>query len=404
VNDRASNHLSIPGFIVCLAAAVSLYEWLVFFTTFNHPGLIGLDYIAVGTDWMVFHGAARSLWTGQFCITFDGNKFTDYLNGMYHDVLWHPLPFRPWVNPPSFAVVVAPFGLLSFWVSFAAFELISAAMLFIALSRGDYAIPKPWSVLILLSPAAAVCCVVGQLSFFCAALFIGGMNLSARRPFVAALLLGLLTVKPQFFLFVPIALIAEQRWKVLLATMASALLLAVISALILGVEAWRVWISQTLMGLSGENAQWVEYGRLWGTSVFASTAALGFSLATATRIQAAALVISIIGVFLVYRSAMPHRIKLAFLLGFTIFGTPHSAAPDCILLVVAMMFWLAEYPIWQDSLLPWTAPFCLWMLPMFTPAHLTKVGGLLPVVIVIFLAQIFHSYRRVTQPRVARPA
>ena len=38
----------------------SLYGWAVLVSTIVHPGLVGLNHIALGTDWMVFYGAVRS--------------------------------------------------------------------------------------------------------------------------------------------------------------------------------------------------------------------------------------------------------------------------------------------------------------------------------------------------------
>ena len=39
------------------AVLAAAYFWLLFLSTLFHIGRLGPDYNAVGTDWMVFHGA-----------------------------------------------------------------------------------------------------------------------------------------------------------------------------------------------------------------------------------------------------------------------------------------------------------------------------------------------------------
>ncbi len=384
----------IPTIISVFAGLTSVYEWAVFCSTFSHPGTIGLNYNAVGTDWMVFHGSARAYLAGHFSITFDGDRFTEYLNSTYHNFLSSPLPFRPWVNPPSLLVLLIPFGALPFFVSLGAFQIASAGALFFATATGDNSIPRSWAAMALVAPAAAVCVVSGQLSFFCAALLIGGMSILPRNPVIAGLLFALLTVKPQFFVFIPVALIAARQWRALSATFFFATLLAGFSVLLVGTDAWTIWLGQTFAGVSGSGSKWVEYGRLWGTSVFASAAALGVPLAVASIIQTVFSVGAALAVFVLYRSAVPPRTKLAFFLSLTILGAPHSSPSDCLLLVLAVFYWLSDAPPGKDNLSAWAVPLLVWILPLFLPAVLTKWGGLLPLIILILLAQFAGSLRR----------
>jgi hypothetical protein len=384
---------SVPLIILTFAGLVSAYEWAVFISTFSHPGMLGIDYNAVGTDWMVFHGSARAFLSGHFPVTFDGSRFTEYLNATYSDFLSYPLPFRPWVNPPSLLVLLVPFGLLPFFVSLAIFQILTAGALFIAASVGSNSIPKAWAAAALIAPAAAVCVVSGQLSFFCAALLIGGMNLLPRKPILAGLLFALLTLKPQFFPFVPIVLVATKQWRALLATFGFAALLAGAGLLLVGAQAWVVWLDQTFAGLSGNGSKWVEYGRLWGTSVFASVAALGVPLAAASVAQMVFSVAAAIAVFAVYRSDLRPNVKLALLLSLAFLGAPHSSPSDSLLLVLATFYWLSSAPPEKGNLTAWAIPLLFWILPLFLPATLTKAGGLLPAAIVIFLGQIANALR-----------
>jgi hypothetical protein len=98
-----------------------------------------------------------------------------------------------------------------------------------------------------------------------------------------------------------------------------------------------------------------------------------------------------IAVFAVYRSDLLPRVKLALLLSLAFLGAPHSSPSDSLLLVLAVFFWFSSAP--PKNLNAWAVPLLFWILPLFLPATLTKMGGLLPVVIVIFLGQIANALR-----------
>src|ERR1700753_2816348 len=102
--------LSAPLAFVVPAAAAAIYGWLVFATTFTHPGAIGPNYKGVGSDWAVYHGAVQSYFDGDFATIFDGDRFTAFLNERYGWWFSAPLPFRPWVYPPSYLLLLIPFG------------------------------------------------------------------------------------------------------------------------------------------------------------------------------------------------------------------------------------------------------------------------------------------------------
>src|SRR5579862_2542742 len=108
---------------------------------------------------MVFHAAARSVLDGHAAQIFDGAHFTALLNHTYHAWLSQPLRFRPWVYPPTYLLLVLPFGLFGFLASFVLFQLLTAGALAAALLIDDGGDPS-WNgfvaVAALVSPAASV--------------------------------------------------------------------------------------------------------------------------------------------------------------------------------------------------------------------------------------------------------
>lgn len=57
-----------------------------------------------------------------------------------------------------------------------------------------------------------------------------------RRPLLAGLLVGLLTIKPQFGVLIPVLLIASGRWRVFTVATVTALALAAAAVMLFGMQ------------------------------------------------------------------------------------------------------------------------------------------------------------------------
>src|SRR5580658_5163872 len=96
----------IVATVVC--GLFGLYGWAVFFSSFGYDGSIGPRYNAPGSDWMVFHAAARAYLEGHLPLIFNGDWLTARLNASYSAWLSSPLPFHPWLYPPTYLLLVLP--------------------------------------------------------------------------------------------------------------------------------------------------------------------------------------------------------------------------------------------------------------------------------------------------------
>src|SRR5215469_270386 len=214
VIDHAQGVLRPPTIILVTALAASFYAWLNLVTTIPYPGLIGFNYITLGTDWMVFYGAVLSVLHGNVALIYDGDAFTAFLNETFASWLSQPLAYRPWAYPPSFLLLLLPFAPLGFFGSYLAFQATTAGLMAVALRScvAGLTSARYLIAVALLCPASAVNVIDGQSVFLVAALIVGGIGLMASRPVLAGLVLGLLTFKPQFCILVPLALIAAGQW------------------------------------------------------------------------------------------------------------------------------------------------------------------------------------------------
>ena len=276
---KAEPTIEIPPVLLAVAVIASVYEWAVFASTFSHPGTIGPNLNAPGGDWIAFYGAARAFLDGHPDLIFDGNRLTGFLNSAFSWWLSKPLEFRPWVYPPSYLLLVLPFGALPFVASYLIFQLFTAGLLAAALGLGPDRRNAKFlvAVSVLLSPAAAFNVVGGQNAFLISALAVAGFRVIRRDPLAAGALLGVLTVKPQFCLLIPIALIAAREWWVLVSTVMSGTALVLISIPVVGIDLWVQWLRLATDIYAVGDAKWIEYGRIWGISVYACVAAAGDS-------------------------------------------------------------------------------------------------------------------------------
>gem|GEM_PF-1187016 len=389
--DGRQGVLRPPMVLLVAALAIAIYEWAVVFTTLPYPGRIGLNHNTLGTDWMVLYGAIRSVLDGNASLIFDGDRFTGFLNTAFAQWLSKPLEFRPWAYPSSFLLLLLPFAPMGFFGSYLAFQAISAGLMAFVVRVNAASAASAGLVLAiaLLSPGAAFNVIYGQLGFLIVALIVGGLGLLETRPVLSGLVLGLLTMKPQFCILVPLALIAAGQWRALWAAGSSALAIAVVSGLVFGWDLWMRWYPVIIENLVNPNAKWIEYGRLWGNSVYACVYLLGAPPWLASAIQFLAIIVAAGSVVLAFRSRLSVMEKTAVLLAATILAAPHCGPYDQVLLVVAAVYWLMaqgpSQPMWC-----WILVFMIWLVPAVSPPVLFPVARFSPYLTVVLIGLLLR--------------
>ncbi len=374
--------------IVAIALLTSAYCWLVVFTTPSYPGAIGVNYNTVGTDWMVFHGAAQSYFGGNLATIFDGNRFTDFLNKTYSAWLSAKLPFRPWVYPPNYLLLLLPFGLMNFITSYTIFQIVTAGGLVAAIVTGgghDKHTAKIVAIGALCCPAASVNVVDGQNAFLTAALLVAGIRLLESHQLLAGILLGIASIKPQFAFLVPVALVAARQWRAMLGAAASASALIIVSAAIFGVEYWSIWLHQAVMAITSPNPKWIEYARMWGNSVWTCSVLMGMTPVMASVAQMASSLFATVAVAIAFYRSMNCYTKMAVFLAATILAAPHWSPYDAILLVLAGLYLLAQREDSRSVMWPWLLVLALWFVPLVSPPVIVQAGRVVPLIIAGFI-------------------
>ncbi len=311
---------------------IALAGWV-----FYIRGFAGLH----GDDWMVFYTAARMSVEGHAASVFDGDRLTSILNARFAHWLARPLTLHPFLYPPHYLLLLAPFAWIPPLPALAVFLVATFAGLVTALSRYAQSRRDIWiyGFAALLCPASAIVFNAGQNTFLTLALLIGGMALCERRPVSGGILLGVLTFKPQLWLMVPPVLLALRQWKSLGIALATSAVLIVASIAIFGMEPWRAWFG-VLTGGSELYARWSAETRIHGLGTYNYALFLGAPGWLAGLTQAAAAAASAVLVYRVHRRPAPPDLRLAIVLAATFFAAPNMLIYDAmtIELAAALLF------------------------------------------------------------------
>ena len=317
------------------------------------PGLSNEQSYHYGHDFVVFYSAAE--------LTLDGRPGAAYklesLRSKQEQTVGRDLEFAPWVYPPTFLLVVLPFGLLPY---IGAYMLWCASNVAAGAVAGWQVVRRWWSpALVLLFPATWLNLFAGQNGGITAGLMLGGLGLLNRHPVAAGVLFGLVSYKPQFGLLLPIALAAGRHWSAFAAAAATVIGFAGVSAVAFGMEPWRMFISQ----LRGDWATQSDIFWWFSVTVYPMARSLGLAPAAATTLQAASALVSIVVVAYVWHRRMSLEAQAAALTFGTLLATPRALMYDLALLVIPLFF-LVGRMIRRATPADWMFLGLLWLCPL----------------------------------------
>ena len=283
------------------------------------------DFLGV---WSYGRLAAR----GDLHTLYDVGALTAYQHALF-PMLPGALPF---FYPPTMLLLLAPLGLMgpvAAWMLWTAFGL--AALLFAILP--DRRRPGR-AILLLLLPATVVSAAFGQTGLITGALLLGGLRLAPSRPVLGGVLLGLLTIKPQMGVLVPVALVASEQWRAIAAAIVTAAALAVVGGLTFGFGSWLAW----LHALPSAADQWhTDAGTLLRFSP-TLTASLAASHAPWPIIRLAQAACALLASCLVWRSCRAdlHGAAIPLVCAASLLATPHGFIYDMPALCGALLLFV----------------------------------------------------------------
>ena len=369
---RATNSSSPQPFRWHRTAAIG---FAILFALFTVAGWIDFIHKRALLDFMSFWAAGRLTLDGTPALAYDmiaHRKVQEAVLGSFQGNM--PFPY-----PPAYLFIVAPFSIapyvqaLLLWIAATGALYLAAARTVI---RGPYALAHP-SVLLN--------ALIGQNSFLTFGIFVLGANRLRDRPFVAGLILGLLVIKPQLAVLLPVAVLASRRWPAIVGALLSASALLLLALLVFGPESYAGFLR-----LVPVYSQWMAQSK-WPWEEFASPFAFlrffGVDQAIALAIQA----ILLAGAAMLTWAAWAGdwKEKVAILAASTLLVSPYLLTYDALLLLVPLGIWLNEQRRPGSIVLVWF----LCLLPI---AHFLKLydgPNTIPLASLLVLAFLWADRR-----------
>ena len=354
-------------------------------------GLNDLAWIGwLGPD---LHEDFFGIWSfARFSLVHPGAGIYDFvrLQAFQHAAAPDFTGFYPCPYPPSFLAMIAWLGHLPVGPAKALWTLAGLALM----TGAGWVMFRPplrWFALLAmaLAPASLLNATIGETAFFGTALLVAGFAWLPARPVLAGIAFGLLTLKPQLGVLVPVALLARGDWRTILAAGLTVLGLAGASLLVFPLSLWRAWLR-----VLPQYQQMMVSNPAHLSHFMATINAGALDLHASAGVALAAQVVGGVGIALVvwvcFRRA-DYRLAVAALLAGTTLAAPHDYVYDTVFAVVALLLageWMAAQGMRMA-----TRVLALFLAAYVYPLAITRDADICLIYIVLE-ALVFFSIAR----------
>lgn len=313
------------------------------------------DGYAFGRDFVNVWMGGRAALAGGPAAWFDFAAYNDALRAVFGT----DFPPHYWSYPPHLLLFTWPFGLLPYLPAYVLWCLVGIALYLVVAANGD--LRRDRLLFLGAAPGVAICVFFGQNGLFTAALLIAGLTNLERRPMLSGVMFGILTIKPQLGLLLPLMLIVTGRWRTIAAAIVTAGVLIATTSALYGPGIWGAYLDKVtpqqnwlLLNASGLLLAMVaspfEAARMIGSP--ASLAWVAQGLATTAAVAAVA--------WTFWRRRDP-MLSIALLVTATFLATPWALTYDLVILgwVVDRLRHRADNDVNDHRLL-----IAVWSLPV----------------------------------------
>lgn len=322
--------------VVSWAAVLLCVElsFLGFLALWQH-GVFGAQVQSSSSDFVSFFAAGKLALAGMPASAYDriAHQAAEYA------ATQPGIPYQYFFYPPVYLLICAPLALAPYGFAFALFQVTTLIACLLVASgivgsrRWDLCVPM------LAFPSALWNLGLGQNAFLSTALFGGFTLMLDRRPIVAGILLGSLCYKPHLALLAPVALVSGNRWKTIMAAIATVGLLAGFSVLFFGVDTWTAYVSSAIRSRAMYESGRIDFAGF--ISPFGAARLLGISPASAWIVQIATTVTAAATVWWIWRRNTVRPVRSAALAAGAVLAAPIALVYDYLFCGLAIL-WLAR--------------------------------------------------------------
>jgi alpha-1,2-mannosyltransferase len=355
------------------------------------PWVDGTNFV-YGRDFLNTWMGGRSAFFGGPAPWFDVHAYNQALQQM----LGTKYQEHYWSYPPDLMLFIWPLGLMPYLPAYIAWCVVGIALYLLACSD---AIPRDRLLFLAVAPGIAVCVFFGQNGFYTSALLVGGLMCLDRRPVLAGILFGILTIKPQLGLLLPVMLLFERRWMTIASAALTTAALVAATAMWFG---WDIWIEFWQKVLPQQ--EWLTVhgkGLLFAvvSSVFYGGRLLHLPLSVDWALQAIVSVLAFAAAVWTYWKRRDPALSLALLVTATFLFTPYILNYDMVVFgfIVALLRDRPDNTKRDHQLL-----IAVWSLPVTMMLSALVYFPLAPVVLIAFAARLVWRMARADARNVSR--
>jgi hypothetical protein len=338
----------------------------ILFVAFALWGFWTMLFQPLGVDFLSFWSAGKLALHGNAVAAYDIAAHRAVEKSIVPRVGLLPFPY-----PPPFLIVVAPFALASFPVAFVIWVVITCSVYTYAAAR---AAPLPYAMA---NPPVLVDLLIGQTGLLVGGAFILGLTLVPIAPVAAGAVLGLLVIKPQLALMLPIAMVAGREWSVILGAILSSAAAMAASLVLFGYGAYQGFfqiLPHYVAYMRQGSWNWAELA-----SPFAFARYVGVNQSAALAIQGVAAVAA--GMLTWVAWSRNWKEKTSIVAAASLLASPYLLTYDSVLLIVPAGYFVARGQYGIVGLL-----WVLCALPVLHFYDLYEGPNTIPVAALIILA------------------
>ncbi|VVD80754.1 glycosyltransferase family 87 protein [Pandoraea fibrosis] len=337
VSDRIGAHRAMmPRGVVLAAGVVMLAQWLalgawaVSWLTSDGRATQGMP--PLGHDLRVF-------WTVSW-ITRHVDALAAFDPATFVPTILRFFPAYPeagyWLYPPTFQWLIQPLSWMSYPWTYAVYVIVSVAAFAMAVRQWRWWSRWPW-VIAIAFPGLWVALLAGQNSLITLLLMTVALTYSGSRPLLAGLCGGLLVIKPQLAMMLPLWWLCARQWRAL---GAMALTAGLGCALSLAWSGWPLW-QAFFAAVSRFNVEVVQRGAggIWHAmpTVFAAARLHGATLPVAYALYALVAGLSAWLAAWLWAKRAPLPLRVAAAVMATLLAQPYLLYYELAWLIVPLM-------------------------------------------------------------------
>jgi hypothetical protein len=363
--------------ILFAGIGVAASAYLYFF--FYYP-LPDFDYnfgYGYGRDFINFWGGGRLALDGRVGLLTQPDAYNAWLSAQVpgNAGQLHTFSYMPNILP-----LLAVFGLANYAVALALWtvaNLVAFAGAAVLVGRDRN---RPMTVMLaLLSPAVAINAFQGQMAAFLGALLFSALMLLDRRPALAGILLGLLTIKPQLGVVAGLIVLIDRRWVTAVVAALTAGALVVLSIVLFGIQPWLDFQAQTVAAQTSFIAELTAGFRYFMITPYAGFRALGASNVPALILHALCAVVLLAAALSTWRRSADRLVAMLLASIASLLVTPYANVYDLCLVALPLAALVAQRglpPTWAGMVLG-----ALWLVPAFSIPVAVQVLWGVPVLV-----------------------